>query len=393
MTTLHRWKKNSNKGLLIAVNLIWIFCFSCRSQTLSPGIFEPAAGSPVAVNCGPGNIVVTDLNKDGRADFVVVCAQTRALTIFTGKGNGRFEIAGGGPVVLSYAPHEIVAADMNHDGNTDLVVGSHDSYRILILMGDGKGNFDTASGHAVIMRDGNHPHTHGLGVADLNGDGFMDIVTANSSDNDVSVMLGNGSGKFNPAPGSPLQVAPAPYPLTIGDLNGDGHQDIVSTTSDRTKRAITVLTGDGIGNFRRKDIPLRTPSPWYVAIGDINNDTFADMVMTHSERNELTVLTGTQNGDFTEVAGSPFNLGHSAWHVAIKDVNGDKYMDVLAAANDGIRLMLGNGTGKFSPAEGSPFLTGKGTWHFGIGDVNADGRPDIISSNLESKNISVLLGK
>jgi len=345
------------------------------------------------MNCGPGNIVASDLNKDGKADLVVACGETRTLTIFTGRGDGQFDITSGGPLKLSYAPNEMVIGDMNRDGNADLVVGSHDSYRILILMGDGKGNFDTTSSSSVIMRDGSHPHTHGLGIADLNGDGYPDIVTANSTDNDVSVMVSNGSGGFSHAPGSPFTVSPAPYPLTIGDVNGDGHPDIVSTTSDRSKKVITVLSGDGRGHFIRRDLPLRTASPWYVSIGDINNDKVADLVMTHSERSELTVLTGSRNADFKEVTGSPFDLGNSAWHVAIADVNGDGSPDVLAAANNGVRVMLGDGKGQFVPAPGSPFLTGKGTWHLAITDVNGDGRPDVVTSNLESKNVSVLLGR
>ena len=325
--------------------------------------------------------------------MVVLCAENRTLTVFSGRGSGQFDVANGSPLLLPYPPHEIVIGDMNQDGNPDLVVGSHDSYVIMVLTGDGKGNFDTARSSSVTMRGGSHPHTHGLGIADLNGDGYSDIVTANSSDNDISVMFQNGSGSFLPASGSPFAVGRSPYPLTIGDVNNDSHPDIVSTSTHSSSRALTLLLGDGRGNLIRRDIPLRTANPWFVAIGDINKDRFADLVMTHSERSELTVLTGSQDGTFTEVSGSPFNLRSSAWHVAIADVNGDTNPDVLAAANGGVRLMSGDGKGHFVPATGSPFLTGKGTWHLAICDVDVDGRPDVVTSNLESKNVSVLLGR
>jgi hypothetical protein len=385
-------EKIDTKQLFIAICILWPFCFSCRAQNSSPSILEPALGSPFAVACSPGNIVASDLNKDGKADLVVACGDNRTLNIFTGRGDGQFDISSGSPLLLSYAPNEIVIGDINSDGNADLVVGSHDSYNILILMGDGKGNFDTTSSSVVTMRDGSHAHTHGLGISDLNGDGYTDIITANSTDNDISVML-NSSRGFTPAPGSPFAVSPAPYPLTIGDVNGDKHPDIVSTTSDQSRRVVTILSGDGHGHFTRRDIPLRTASPWFVAIGDINNDKVADLVMTHTERTELTVLTGSRNGDFPEVTGSPFNLGNSAWHVAIADMNRDGNPDVLAAANNGVRVMFGDGKGQFLPAPGSPFLTGKGTWHIAISDVNGDSRPDVVTSNLESKNVSVLLGR
>ena len=381
------------KRSFFPIFFLWPFCFSCNAQTSSPSILQPAPGSPIAMTCSPGNIAAGDINKDGKTDMVILCGQNRTLTIFSGRGGGQFDVANGSPLLLPYPPNEIVIGDMNKDGNADLIVGSHDSYVIMILTGDGKGNFDTARSSTVTMRGGSDPHTHGLGIADLNGDGYTDIVTANSTDNDVSVMLQNSSGGFLPASGSPFAVGRSPYPLTIGDVNNDNHPDIVSTSSHSSSRALTLLSGDGHGNFKRSDIPLRTANPWFVAIGDINKDSFADLVMTHSERSELTVLTGSQNGTFTEVSGSPFNLGSSAWHVAIADVNGDTNPDVLAAANDGVRLLSGDGKGQFVPASGSPFLTGKGTWHLAICDVDADGKPDVVTSNLESKSISGFLGR
>jgi hypothetical protein len=386
-------KKVATKRLVVAICIVWSCCFSCRAQNPSTSILEPAPGSPIAMTCSPGNIAASDLNNDGKADLVIACGDNRTLTIFKGRGDGQFDITSASPLLLPYAPNEIVIGDMNHDGHADLVVGSHDSYRILILKGDGKANFDTSASSYVTMRDGSHPHTHGLGIADINADGHTDIVTANSTDNDISVMLNSRNGGFTPAPGSPFAVSPAPYPLTIGDVNGDSHPDIVSTCTDRSIRVVTVLSGDGRGRFTRRDIPLRTASPWFVAVGDINKDKVADLVMTHSERNELTFLSGSRNGEFRELTSSPFNLGNTAWHVAIADMNRDGNPDVLAAANNGVRVMFGDGKGQFLPAPGAPFLTGKGTWHLAIIDVNGDTRPDVVTTNLESKNVSVLLAR
>ena len=198
-------------------------------------------------------------------------------------------------------------------------------------------------------------------------------------------------GGFVPCPGSPFPVGTSPYPLTLGDVNSDGHLDIVSTSTN--SKFLTVLSGDGRGNFTRSDIPLRTSNPWFVAIGDINNDSIPDLVITHSERSELTVLTGSGSGHFTEVANSPFDLGSSAWYIGIADFNRDANPDVIAAANNGVRLMFGDGKGQFVQAPGSPFPTGKGTWHLDISDLNGDNRPDVVTSNLESNNVSVLLGR
>ena len=393
MTIAIYWEKIYSNRVFTAVFILWPFCFSCKAQTLPQSILEPARLSPIAMTCSPGNIAAGDVNNDGKSDLVVACGQKRNLTIFKGRGNGQFDVTTGSPLLLPYSPNEMVIGDMNSDGYADLIIASHDSYDIIILPGDGKGNFTVSPNSSVTMKEGNHPHTHGLGIGDLNGDSYLDIVTANNSDNDIAVLLNNGTGGFLPASGSPFTVSPSPYPLTIGDVNSDRHLDIVSTSTNSSMRVLTVLLGDGRGHFRRNDIPLRTPSPWFVASGDINKDNIPDLVMTHFERSELTVLIGSRSGHFTEVTGSPFNLGSSAWHVAIADLNRDGNTDVLAAANNGVRVMLGDGEGQFVLAFGSPFPTGKGTWHLAISDVNGDGRPDVVTSNLESNNVSVLLGR
>ena len=392
MTTGIYRKKIYSYRISIAVSILWIFCFSCKAQKPIQILFESAKGAPIVMACSPGNIAAGDINNDGNPDLVLACGGTRSLNIFIGRGDGQFEITPGSPLLLPHPPNEIVIGDMNNDKHLDFVIGSHDTYGIIILAGDGKGKF-IVSPDSVRMREGSHPHTHGLGIADLNGDNYIDIVTANSSDNDISVMLNKGSAGFIPAPGSPFPVGKSPYPLTIGDVNSDKHLDIVSTSTHASSKFLTLLLGDGQGQFQRSDVPLRTINPWFVAIGDINKDQIPDIVTTHSERSELTVLLGTGNNQFKEVTGSPFNLGNSAWHVAIADFNRDNNPDVIAAANNGVRVMLGDGKGQFVSAPGSPFLTGKGTWHLAISDVNKDGLPDIVTSNLESNNVSVLLGK
>jgi hypothetical protein len=121
--------------------------------------------------------------------------------------------------------------------------------------------------------------------------------------------------------------------------------------------------------------------PWFV---DVNGDRKPDLVVTHTERRELTVLVGDSRGAFTETSESPLDLGHSAWRMAVADLNGDGTLDVAAAAGDSVRVLGGDGRGGFLPAPGSPFTTGKGTWQLAVGDVNGDGKHDLAVSNIES---------
>ena len=365
-----------------------------------PLVLVPAEGSPISVR-GANNVAIGDVNNDGRSDLIVTSGQSRRVTILLGYGDGRFVPGTDAAFDVPESPHEVAVGDVNGDKNLDLALANHDSYRVVLLLGNGRGNFQSAPTSPIVMKDGGQPHTHGLGVADFNGDGKADLVTVNSdNDNDVAVTLGDGQGSVTRATGSPFGVGRSPYPLAIGDLDADSTMDIVVMSTGLGppgaapyNDGLTALFGDGRGGFRRSQIPVKTGRTWFVAIGDVNQDKKPDLVTTHTEDRQLSVLLGDGRGNFTEMAGSPFELGNKAWHMALVDLNRDGNADVIAAADTGVRVMLGNGRGGFVQAPGSPFATGKGTWRLAVGNVNADGKADVTTSNLESDNVSVFLGR
>jgi hypothetical protein len=380
----------------LAALLLW---WSVSAGAPEP-LFRAAPGSPIAVPDGPGNVALGDLDGDGKLDLVVACGKAKSVTVLLGQGDGRFRPAPGGPVKLPAGPTEMVLSDLNGDGKLDLALANHDSYDVMLLLGDGNGGFALAPQSPIVMKEGKHPHTHDLNVGDLNGDGKSDLITVNSNpDNDISIAYGDGKGGFTRAP-APFTVGPSPYPGALADLDGDGRLDIIATSTGRSTpeeqastNAVTVLFSDGKGGFRKNRVPLRTILPWFVAVADVNGDRKPDLMVTHAERNELTVLLGDGKGAFQEAAGSPFDLGHSAWVVAVLDADGDGKADVVAAAREGVRVMLGDGKGGFKPAPGSPFPAGKGSWRLAVGDVNGDGKMDVVTPGVEDNTVTILLGR
>ncbi len=387
----------------LAVLLPVLSLSSCGRGEVNGGspqqsIFAPAPTSPIAVGCEPGNVVVGDLNNDSKSDLVVACGQAHALIVLLGAGGGHFRPSN--QISVPDGPGDVVLGDVNSDSHLDLAFDSHDSYNVVLMLGDGKGALALAPNSPIVMKAGGHPHTHGLAIGDLNGDRKLDLITVNNADNDVSIAFGDGRGGFTLAPAT-FAVGPSPYPLALGDVNNDGHPDIIATATATgpmrrqqlpSSFALTLLLNDGQGGFRRSELPLRTGQPWFAAIGDVNGDRKVDVVATHHEQSELTVLLGDGPGHFTEAAGSPFDFGRSAFEVILADVNRDGRLDALAAAGEGVRVMLGDGRGNFKPAPGSPFLTGRGVWRLAVADINADAKLDIVTTNLESRSISILLG-
>ncbi|HYJ88895.1 MAG TPA: VCBS repeat-containing protein [Pyrinomonadaceae bacterium] len=364
-------------------------------------LFAHASGSPIAIAGGPDDVVVGDMNKDGKLDLVIASGRSRTLEVLPGLGDGRFRSDAVNKITVSEGPGEMALGDVNSDGNLDLAFISHDSYGVTMLLGDGKGALALAPNSPIVMKQGQQPHTHGLGLGDLNGDGKLDLATVNSTDNDVSVAFGDGRGGFARAPAT-FAVGPSPYPMALGDVNGDGHLDIIATATATGplraqqlpfSRALTLLLNDGRGSFRVSHIPLRTGEPWSVAIGDVNGDKHRDLVVTHHDMANLTVLSGDSRGAFTEVSGSPFDFGHNAFPVTLADVNHDGKQDVITASGEGVSMMLGDGRGSFKRSPSLTFPTGRGTWNFAVADLNGDGKVDLVACSGESNTVSVLLGQ
>jgi len=386
--------------LTLLLTASWII--SCPSgstpSNASQQLFTNAPGSPVSVQGGPGNVLIGDMNNDRKLDLVVACARARSITVLEGKGNGQFGAALSN-TTLAEAPSDIALGDLNGDGKLDVAVTSHDSYGVVLLTGDGKGGLAIAPTSPVVMKLGQHPHTHGLELADINRDNKLDLLTCNNADNDISLALGDGRGNFTRAPQS-FPVGPSPYPFAAGDVNNDGWLDIVATATATgpsrreqlpLSRALTLLLSDGKGGLSPHQLPLRTGEPWFAAIADLNGDNKADIVATHHEQSALTVMIGDGRGGFTEASGSPFDFGVSLFQLIIVDVDRDTKLDVVATSGDRVRVLLGDGRGAFKPAASIP--VGPGAWRIAAADLNGDGTVDVVTSNSESNSLSVLLGE
>ena len=394
LTALWQMRRSQgHSGIMKSVGVVLVGCFALQQLLAQSVQYKAAPGSPLKIPGGGHNFVVGDLDKDGHVDLVV--ARGDKLIVLLGDGKGGFAVAVE-PTSVTGVGGEMLLADFDRDGVLDFAGSHHDRYEVVVLLGRGDGTFTNAPGSPFSAREpGKRPHTHALAAADLNRDGRLDLVTANNEDGDLSVLLGDGHGAFARAPRSPFPCGPSPYPVALADVNGDRDLDIVVPNTAPGPTTLTVLLGDGRGDFRRApQSPFKASDrAYFVAVADLNGDGQPDIVVTHDDASIATIHLGNGKGDFTQAANSPLQLGNRAYGVVPVDLNRDGKIDLAFGAEHGVAVFLGDGRGGFKRGTGSPFRTGKGTWLIEVVDVNHDGKPDFITNNVESDDISILLAQ
>jgi hypothetical protein len=309
-----------------------------------------------------------------------------------GDGTGRFAMAPGSPIALAYSPGNIKLGDVNNDGLLDLCVTGSERDTVDIFLGDGSGKFSLAPGSPSVVSASAEFTTHGLQLVDLNEDGNLDILTTSNQQNSFATMFGNGRGGFSPGPAATFPAGQGRYAFAFGDLDGDGHLDVIIASGNNEfgePGRVVMLRGDGKGGFKLlSETPVPT-GPRYVTLGDVNGDGRPDIVLSHGS-NQLSILLNQGGGKFAP--GSRYDLGTAAWAVAVADVNRDKSNDLVVATVDSVTVLLNSKSG-FAPAPGSPFRAGPGAYYLALGDVNKDGKLDIAASSFEGNAVTVLLGR
>jgi hypothetical protein len=305
-------------------------------------------------------------------------------------------------LTVGKGPAPVAVADVNHDGYLDILVANADDRTLTVLLGDRRGQFHVASGPPIPTGEG--PNDTAMG--DFNGDGNLDLVIANTGTPYLTVLLGDGKGGFKPSLHSPFATSSYPHVhgVAVGDFNGDGKLDVVTDSWGHDQ--ILLLLGDGAGNLVLPGRPFHTGKRPYQRLrsADFNKDGKPDVITTDMDINAVSILLGDGKGAFHDAPGSPFLAGAAPWAVAIDDINKDGNLDLVVLPYDrdvpdpkeiAVTVLLGNGKGGFAKMPGSPSpLPGcKGPDHVATGDFNGDGLRDIVVSCAQSNSLVFFLGQ
>jgi trimeric autotransporter adhesin len=258
---------------------------------------------------------------------------------------------------LADAPPLIAVADLNGDGIPDIVSAPHGG--IAVSLGNGDGTFAAPLIPNIDPLDG----INAFGVGDFNGDGISDLLVDDEDTGQLTVLLGKGDGTFTVGQSMP-------YPATsiaIADFNGDGKLDI-------SLPGTTILLGNGDGTFTAAPNPPRISSSQFVAT-DFDGDGKIDLAAIGGEGNTVTILLGNGDGTFTA---APSQTQLVASRLIVADFNGDGKIDLATLDPGGtLAVLLGNGDGTFTAPTTLPADSNFSASTLAVGDFNGDGKPDV----------------
>jgi hypothetical protein len=351
----------------------------------------------LAVGTNPAAVAVADLFNHGQPDLAItnnyLGAPNGSVTIYkntTSSPEGDITFAATQEIPMGKEPIGVIAGQFTSAGLNDLVVANN---------GEGDGTI------AVLLNDPNNPGTflppviYSVGgrpfsvvTGQFTSSGYQDILVGTSTDT-VSLLLGNGDGTFQP----PVQVSTGGdggrFAIATPFAPGGNYNIVVANNSTNN---ISVLLGNGDGTFQPPVIYPVGVQPYTLAVGDVSNDGFADIVAANQNLDDfsggsISVLLNDRSNNFP--SRTDYGAGAYPTDVLLGNFRGDDRVDIVVSNGilffgGGVSVLLNNGDGTFGMP--TQYTTGGYAAGVGVADYNGDNFPDIVVANALSGTISVL---
>ncbi|CAF3346940.1 unnamed protein product [Rotaria sp. Silwood2] len=331
---------------------------------------------------------VGDFNNDGHLDVVVANYESNSIGLFINLGNGTFRNQEEYYVGVYSTPSFLVTGDFNEDQYLDIVLILYNNSKIAILLGYGNGNF---SYKEIYSTDENF-HFYSIAVGDINNDGHLDVIAPDVKNGSFNIFIGYGNGTFKNIILILTIIDFYPYVVQCGDLNNDKILDIVA--SDSFDHGIAILFGDGNGFFQNQLVTSTKGShSSSIAVGNLNSDNWLDIIYVDEFSAYVVILLNSGNGTFENVTHYLTVQGSQPHSVALGYLNDDNLLDIVIAntLDDSINILFGNENGKFRRRTRISTGFESRPKSVVIGDFNNDNKQDFVVANKGNDSIVIFL--
>ena len=336
------------------------------------------------VGSGQPSISVCDFDSDGDLDVIVANYSDNNIITFKGNGNGDLLEVGRFPVGEN--PTGIAVSDINDDGNVDVAIANHETSYVTLLFGDGKGGFKTTS-HSILQTDLS-PHPHLVRLEDLDGDSRIDLIVDSRTHNGLRFYKGHANGQFESV-STLIDTGGDPYRgFAINDINADELLDIV--TPNQREIGVATNTSSNKLSFNLKTL-APYDVPFAVELAEMNGDGKIDLIVA-SNGSLITIIPGDGIGNFLEKNKTEIKTATGAKQIAIGDIDGDGLKDALVSNWSGELYAVFGGKTK---VEASSFKLPSipNPWGVALADLNEDGKSDLIIADGNTKLAAVYISK
>ena len=355
--------------------------------------FSPAPGAYVETGTYTG-LYLADMTNDGVADILFGNRATDSLEIWQ-YNQDQLRLAQIDTIGFGYDVHDVKAADFDHDGDKDIVVGLRNGGLMLATNSGGSGIVGSWDVRQLLEE-----YVWQVLVGDLDGDGHLDIVDCTDY-GPIYTFYGDGHGNFTR--GANIVVSDtdmrSPHGFTLIDHNGDSRPDLIGLDGSHMRAFVNPgnrsAAWTSIGNILLGDYPSLRPHQAGAnvgpAAGDLNSDGSIDQVAivgTPEETGPVNIIVLWGNGALW-VPVTLDTIPNRGWagHIGVADLDGDGHLDIHVGGADrfdGLRVYLGDGLGHFT-REDIPLGHGLGGLNaFAFGDVNGDGSADIVTARFQN---------
>ncbi|HCN29338.1 MAG TPA: hypothetical protein DIT64_11420, partial [Verrucomicrobiales bacterium] len=342
----------------------------------------------IAAGTGPHRLRLLDLDGDGAKEAIVAAHNSNQIRVYPGIANGSFD-----PTSTNYAtgsnPWALELLDYDNDGLLDVIVVCHSSDQVRLHRNNGDGTL-SADG-SITVGDG---PIH-IVKADFDEDTITDLAVVNfntgTGGRSISILLADGSGSFTESKVSVAGNVFRPYGFSTGDVNGDGHDDLV--VGDFDTDMMRVFQGNGDGTFDAPvDFAISGVNPTSIGLADFDHDGNLDAMVMAETSTLVSILKGNGDGTFQAFATWPLAVNASQYFAEAVDVDEDGWVDLVIPRTNGLEVVYN------SRSTVAPAFTGALRYQIGyalgfvLQDVNGDTLPDLVVNEWNSNRIRTLLG-